>query len=433
MEIREKTAPKPHDNPREFVMSDESVDRMGDVIEAKGWMLDAIKTPPPALFNHNKDIVLGNWHDLRIERGRLIGRIKWMETDYPIVRYARELVDQEVLRTVSVGFQPEASEPLDPKHPHGGRRFKRQQLLECSIVTVPANPNAIAIARSLNIPHDIESSLFCKPATEQQAIDRAFHGKPAAPPLETKRVSTMSHAQTIATKIQTTQQNLNAILASYEELAGKPDLNEDETKRYRDELPAQINATRAELESHKQAERILVGGGTETRAVTTPPAHRWPNPGATTGQERTGPERVTHPGGTAQEPGILRSPVQGARRLDQGAGRTRRRSRPTLRDMYKDGKNTEFTAIVLRAAVNPANTTVATWAAELIQTDTQPFLDRLMADSIYLPLAAAGVRYTFGNAGVLKIPVRASTGRRWPARGPAKAAPSRSSGRSSRR
>ena len=183
MEIREKTAPPPNDNPREFVLSDESVDRMGDVIEATGWQLGEIKTPPPALFNHNKDIVLGTWHDLRIERGRLIGRLQWMETDYPIVRYARELVDQKVLRTVSVGFQPDESEPLDPKNPtRSGRRFKRQQLLECSIVTVPANPNAIAIARSLNIPHDIESSLFRKPATEQRTIDRAFHGKPAAQP-----------------------------------------------------------------------------------------------------------------------------------------------------------------------------------------------------------------------------------------------------------
>src|SRR4029077_2147895 len=51
----------------------------------------------------------------------------------------------------------------------------------------------------------------------------------------------------------------------------------------------------------------------------------------------------------------------------------------------------------------------ATWAAELIQTDVQPFLDRLIADSIYLSLANMGVRYTFGNAGVLKIPVRAAT------------------------
>jgi len=52
-----------------------------------------------------------------------------------------------------------------------------------------------------------------------------------------------------------------------------------------------------------------------------------------------------------------------------------------------------------------------------------PFLDRLIADSIYLQLAGMGVRYTFGNAGVLKIPVRASTptlAGNWTAEGGAK-------------
>src|SRR4029077_5680231 len=81
----------------------------------------------------------------------------------------------------------------------------------------------------------------------------------------------------------------------------------------------------------------------------------------------------------------------------------------TLRDLYKDGRSSEFSAAVLRAAVNPANTTVATWAAELVQTDTTPFLDRLIANSIFGPLAGMGVRYTFGNAGILKIPVRTTT------------------------
>jgi HK97 family phage major capsid protein len=74
--------------------------------------------------------------------------------------------------------------------------------------------------------------------------------------------------------------------------------------------------------------------------------------------------------------------------------------------MYQGGQHSEITGMVLRAAVNPANTTVATWAAELVQTDTMPFLDRLIPDSIFLPLANMGARYTFGNAGILKIPVR---------------------------
>jgi HK97 family phage major capsid protein/HK97 family phage prohead protease len=409
MEIREKTAPPPNDDPREYVMSDGSVDRMGDVIEPGGWQLDEIKTPPPALFNHDRMVQIGNWHDLRIDKGRLLGRIKWLETDYPIVRYVRQLVEQGFLRTVSVGFQPEMSEPLDPKHPQRGQRFKRQQLLECSIVTVPANPNAIAISRQLQIPHDIESALFRKPATEQGPADRAFHGKPAAPPLETRRVSTMSIAETIANNIQKTQQNLAAILASYEELAGKPDLTEEETKRYRDELPKQIDAVRAELEGHKTAERNLVRSESRTEVVTHPAAISGqilaPQPAKT----EPVPERVTLPAAPRKKLEFSDhqfralaawTKAQAAHDPDLGE---------TLRNMYAGGAYNEVTSMVLRAVANPANTTVATWAAELIQTDTQPFLDRLMADSIYLPLSNAGVRYTFGNAGVLKIPVRAAS------------------------
>ena len=89
-----------------------------------------------------------------------------------------------------------------------------------------------------------------------------------------------------------------------------------------------------------------------------------------------------------------------------------------LRDLYKDGKIAKLPALYY-APGSPANTTVATWAAELIQTDVMPFLDRLIAGCIYLPLANAGVRYTFGNAGILKIPVRThdrNIGRRWTAK-----------------
>ena len=78
----------------------------------------------------------------------------------------------------------------------------------------------------------------------------------------------------------------------------------------------------------------------------------------------------------------------------------------TFRDMY--GQD-ESTFAVLRAAVNPAMTSVATWAAELTTTENVGFLDRLIPDFIYPRLAAKGVRYTFGNAAVLKIPGRAAS------------------------
>src|SRR4029077_3403421 len=67
--------------------------------------------------------------------------------------------------------------------------------------------------------------------------------------------------------------------------------------------------------------------------------------------------------------------------------------------------NDEATNIVLRAAVNPAMTTVATWAAELVQTSNVDFLDRLIPNFIFPQLKAMGTSYAFGNSGVLKIPV----------------------------
>jgi HK97 family phage major capsid protein len=69
----------------------------------------------------------------------------------------------------------------------------------------------------------------------------------------------------------------------------------------------------------------------------------------------------------------------------------------------------EATQIVLRAAVNPANTTVAGYAQELVQQATAAFLDRLIANSIYSPLSGAGQRLDLGRNGSIKIPIRANT------------------------
>jgi hypothetical protein len=64
-----------------------------------------------------------------------------------------------------------------------------------------------------------------------------------------------------------------------------------------------------------------------------------------------------------------------------------------MRDGYG---NDEMTNVVLRAAVNPANTTVVTWAAELVQTSNVDYLDRLIPNFIFPQLKAMGPSYTFG-------------------------------------
>src|SRR5947207_12999935 len=98
-----KAAPPPGDSAVEFVMSDASVDRMGDVIEASGWNLDSFAPDknPVALFNHKSDQVIGNWRDVRVVKGRLLGRLELAARGTSqLVDTVRALVEQRVLRAV---------------------------------------------------------------------------------------------------------------------------------------------------------------------------------------------------------------------------------------------------------------------------------------------------------------------------------------------
>ena len=156
---------------------------------------------------------------------------------------------------MSVGFRPLERQPLtkDASKEYGPWRFTKSEVLECSLVTVPANPNAIALAKSLNLSDQIVTEVFGESARSFVASN----GKPAiATPV--RKSTSMSNAETISRKIQTAQQTLNALHSNYEELAGKTELNEDEVKRYRYELPKQIDEAEAELASHQNAERRLL-------------------------------------------------------------------------------------------------------------------------------------------------------------------------------
>lgn len=136
----------------EFVLSDATVDRYGDVIDPAGWVLDHFEQNPIALFNHDSDFPIGTWADVRVESGRLVGRLTLAAPGTSArIDELVSLVGQGVLRAVSVGFQPLATEPRGD----GGLRFTRQELLECSLVSVPANPSALQLARRLHLSDEI--------------------------------------------------------------------------------------------------------------------------------------------------------------------------------------------------------------------------------------------------------------------------------------
>src|SRR5262245_10675734 len=114
MQYAVKTAPPPGGEPSEFVLSDDSVDRVGDVIE-QNWALANFRKNPIALFNHDRNQVIGNWSNVRVENNRLIARLNLAaEGTSALVDTVRRLLAQKILRAVSVGFQPIDKEKLTP-------------------------------------------------------------------------------------------------------------------------------------------------------------------------------------------------------------------------------------------------------------------------------------------------------------------------------
>jgi HK97 family phage prohead protease len=157
------------DDPLEFVLSDESVDRVGDIIRADGWKLSDFKKNPIALFGHNHRDVLGVWTKVRVEGKKLLGVLRLAEEGTSeLVDTVRKLLDQRILKAVSVGFMPLEGQPRDEKDPWGGYDFTKASLHEASVVAVPANPNALAIAKALS--PGVAEKLFVRPNIESAML-----------------------------------------------------------------------------------------------------------------------------------------------------------------------------------------------------------------------------------------------------------------------
>jgi HK97 family phage prohead protease len=136
-----------------FTFSDGSVDRMGDTIAADGWDWSSFAKNPVALWAHDASSPpIGRASNVHIAGGKLKGDIEFAPAeDYPFAETIYRLVKGGFINAVSVGFMPvEYSFAKDKERPFG-IDFERQELLEISVVPVPANANALIEARAKGI------------------------------------------------------------------------------------------------------------------------------------------------------------------------------------------------------------------------------------------------------------------------------------------
>lgn len=138
-----------------FVMSAEVEDRDRDIVIQAGLDTENFAKNPIALFAHDSKSVIGKWPELS---KTLSGRPKRTEGKLVLslgVKMADEvgaLLKSDTLRACSIGFMPQEIErrevPDDMKgdYYYPGYVINRSELYECSIVSVPANPLALAKA-----------------------------------------------------------------------------------------------------------------------------------------------------------------------------------------------------------------------------------------------------------------------------------------------
>ena len=162
-----------------FVLSDATVDRYGDTIDPHGWDLSDFRNNPIALFGHDGMFPVGKWANVRVEKDQLLADlIPAQKGTSARIDEIVSLVEQDILRTVSVGFKPIEYEPRKG----GGINYKKQSLLECSVVGVPANPAALAVAKSLHVSPETMKLAFGEQADEGRPSVSQASGEQAAPP-----------------------------------------------------------------------------------------------------------------------------------------------------------------------------------------------------------------------------------------------------------
>ncbi len=134
----------------DFVMSSGEIDRMGEIVEPRAFEpLDAFMRNPVMPFGHSYEAMggvtptVGHWRDVRVANNALIGKA-WFKPRGLGEECFLDFLDGN-LSSVSVAFMTRAYEMREMKIDGRTQRvrvFTDVELLECSVVVIPANPSA---------------------------------------------------------------------------------------------------------------------------------------------------------------------------------------------------------------------------------------------------------------------------------------------------
>lgn len=380
------------EDPFEFVMSTDAPDSYGDIVE-QDWDLTQFRRNPIALFMHDADDPLGTWSDVAVRGGKLTGFLTMAAPGTSEeIDTIRALLEQRILRAVSVGFTPGSAEPINPKEPFSGYRLSGNKLLECSVVSIPANDEALMrFTKAHSLPQRYFGPSSGPPSLSARAQLLDFRPpRESGPPDPTATFRTNSQrntTMTLAEKIQAKQAEILAYKDQIASITNDIDAAGALTDAQTDalgELAAKLEKSTGHLHTMEATEAVLAKAVGST-APQTPSA----DPDAPRIQVRD-----NKPKGYRAFAAIA-SVLKGySLRQDPSQ---------VAKDAYRDSPEIEM---LVRAATAPATTTGSTWATNLMQQSWGEMVELLRDVSVYGRVP--GMRVDFANT--LNLPVQNGRG-----------------------
>lgn len=150
------------------VASTNREDRHGEVVDNNGWDLKAYKKNPVILWAHDHtEPAIGTAKKIWVDGEGKKAKLMIQPVIHEITEKAKavkQLIEQGIIRSLSVGFKPMESPD--------GITFTQNELLEVSMVNVPANADAMMMAYKSLKQNGFKDSVIKEIGVETQVVDK---------------------------------------------------------------------------------------------------------------------------------------------------------------------------------------------------------------------------------------------------------------------
>jgi len=362
-------------------------DRMQDVVEPRGAQF---KLPIPFLWQHDSGHPIGHVTHAKVSAAgiEIVAKIaKGVTSD---IDRAWALIKGGLVSGLSIGFKAIEHEMIPTTK---GVRFIRWQFLELSAVTIPANSEAtIATVKSIDTaqraasghnaaaqtrpaPRDIPQRKSAQEGVKMKTLSEQIAA------LEAKRQASAAQMEIVMQKTLDEDRTSDAAeQETFDTLASEVEAIDKDLTRLRKLESAKAVTAKSVIRAESVHEGSMARGGLS-------PIYAVP-------KQNIAPQDF----------------VWRALTCKMKAHFTKQSPLDVLKQEYGDDEPTRAVlSFITKAAVIPADTTTSGWASQLVDTSIQDFFSALQPNSVYPALASRGGKFSFGRAGIVSMPTRAST------------------------